>query len=500
MIIPKSVIKIAKMCAAESTRYALAAVHVFREKGGQCVAEVTDGRAYVRATWNDKALADQTPLSRIHVDNKPKPKFDALLTAETWAVGMPKDLKIRAVSDVVLDENAGAECDGLPVHKMGLTTSPTADSVWMAHPAETGVKFPKVDDSNVRAKYRVGHEAVVCRVDAHLLGSLLTTMAKVAHCEDGFGKCSVDITVPIDRHQPLRLAAGHSLPGHDVDAAACVEGTLMQLSSSAEVEAADTDTPLHNLRAMRGIIDRLLRLKTRQGDDGDQWTTEEFGALESDAAELWAKIYPNSAPLTGATPVAGYTTDERVEQAVPAAAGSPTPEWVAHRSIVAGIEAGRDVVLRTRTQTTPLTSADHVQYDSGRLQVRVGRRWVNVTKPQRESLVKQAKATAEASDTRRATKKRATTRTSKKRATKPSLRLVSDLETDPAGGGGVLVTVTRLRRDAAAVAPNGGAVCVSCGCNAHRACYQNAGKWRIVDGSGTCPTCQAGDVQPPPPA
>ena len=52
MLIPKKILSLTKICATELTRYAINAVHFYRDKDGKCHAEATDGLMALRATWN----------------------------------------------------------------------------------------------------------------------------------------------------------------------------------------------------------------------------------------------------------------------------------------------------------------------------------------------------------------------------------------------------------------------------------------------------------------
>lgn len=190
MRIPKVVLKsVAKVAAAESTRYAINGVR-FKRTENQASAEALDGRMLIRARWTDDTKRDDS------IQKKP---FDVLLRSsalsktklparikqvelkESHINGTAKILALSSVNPLRFDDNAKVQdIDTIEGH------------------------FPDVNqvipDYDVKGK----SDCHVFAVDPKLLATLLDTIAKVATDE---GSKGVRIVCPLDPTKPIRIDA-----------------------------------------------------------------------------------------------------------------------------------------------------------------------------------------------------------------------------------------------------------------------------------------------------
>ncbi len=200
MLIPKRVFEVSKIAARESTRYAINGVLVERDDE-KLSAVCTNGRTLLKVDWSDEHSRTEYPGKNKELN--PQNGFKAVINAEDWTEAAklaPKRSIKPILENVVLNESG----------KGSITLSATdlqrRRSIEVT-PSEG--HFPKYLD--VIPVYRVyGHDtqnlaesdAIQIGIDPKLLSELLTTMTKIATCEEAR---ELRLVVPKDPHKPILL-------------------------------------------------------------------------------------------------------------------------------------------------------------------------------------------------------------------------------------------------------------------------------------------------------
>lgn len=195
MIIPKSVAAIANVAStAKGYRDKLHGVKLSRVSDTKCVADCTDGRQLIRATWTEnekvrKCLSDYASTS-------PVENFSTVIPAkefENAAKYAPR--KLGNFSNVILDEpNANGRVNLISTNG----NTPTSISV-ESHGDNYG-EYPDFD------KYKVipdgKSETLRIGLDANLLCNLLKTLAVMS--EQTKDNCCITLSL-IDKNSPVKI-------------------------------------------------------------------------------------------------------------------------------------------------------------------------------------------------------------------------------------------------------------------------------------------------------
>lgn len=173
MLIPKELVGISKIAARESTRYAIAGVHVVARKDGKAVVSVTDGRRLVQVSFDGEARAEE--MSTI----VPRNVWNDLLNA----IGADQPHGRLAATDKKV--TLSSRCDGVARQ---LTAEPCRG------------KFP--DTAGIIPSYEIGKDAQKIGMDLSLLSELLAVVSGIVGRDLPH---RTHLIVPTDSLKPLLI-------------------------------------------------------------------------------------------------------------------------------------------------------------------------------------------------------------------------------------------------------------------------------------------------------
>ncbi|KKN07723.1 hypothetical protein LCGC14_1064010 [marine sediment metagenome] len=194
MLIPASIMGIAKMAAPDSTRYAINGVQFHREESGECVATVTDGRCMLQIRWDDEEVRHNLEITGVSC--APVKGFSIIADARFCFAAAKRLGGKNAPSKrryVLLDESA----------EKGVVRMATNDgyATIIATAPAAGDSFPDVE--SIIPKYTVGEDANVIGLYPEVFAGAMSVLAEaVESTKIDQGVCLI---VPNDRTKPVLM-------------------------------------------------------------------------------------------------------------------------------------------------------------------------------------------------------------------------------------------------------------------------------------------------------
>jgi hypothetical protein len=182
MLIPASVLALWRVCAGESTRYAMTGVRFAREPDGMAVAAATDSKRLLVARWKEPTEVPEftDPTDR-------RPDFAVMVPADSAGLleEVGKTLRLEGRAWAALEESGDPGRFDLTLATLGTNKRHPAAAFNLTGRSVEG-RFAPWQEVSAEMDAKAGKPNAECRLDPVLLRGLLEAAALASGDGDSF--------------------------------------------------------------------------------------------------------------------------------------------------------------------------------------------------------------------------------------------------------------------------------------------------------------------------